>query len=771
MNLFRFFLIFGIFITLFLKNYSQIKVEDWRDHFSYKNAKVIADADLRVYVATELALFVFEKEDGSVTKLSKVNGLSDAEIQTIAYNKQNETLIIVYKNSNIDILKDNVIYNLSEIKRKQISFNKSINKISFINNTAYLSCGFGIVLLNTDKLEFSDSYIIGENASYLNINDVNTDGIYLYAATDIGLFRAELNNNLSDYRNWNLNPEIPNPDFKYNLLCAFNGMLFANQINPSDQNDTLYVLKNNEWKITEQETNDLKSITATETYIAFASKSNLKIYDKNMNFQKEINWYSFSQDDLSTYTAISYAIYDDNQHYFIADNRFGLVHDNFSYIQYTYPNGPYDNNTAHSSYHKGKIITTNGNNKSTAWLDPVYNIFENETWKTISISPDTARNFWASAINPLAQNQFFIGSWGYGIFEFENEQFKSNYNHLNSSLQTIDGYDYGYIRISDLCFDYDNNLWVSNQQVAAPVSVKTPDGTWKSFNFNGLISNLSPDKIIVTKNNHKWIILTESKGILVFDDNHTPTDTSDDTYKIIKPTADNGEVFPNVTAIEEDRDGQIWIGTDSGVFTYYNPDNVFSNDFFADRVQLTSYGNDTTEQYLINTDIVTCIKTDGADRKWIGTRSSGVFLISDNGKEEIRNFNRYNSPLISDNINDITINQETGEVFFLTDKGIVSFRSDATEGAAEFSAVYVFPNPVRPDYSGKITISGLVTDVNVKITDISGQLVFETTALGGQAIWDGKTFNGRKVNTGVYLVFCTNTDGSQTFVTKFIFLH
>jgi hypothetical protein len=174
---------------------------------------------------------------------------------------------------------------------------------------------------------------------------------------------------------------------------------------------------------------------------------------------------------------------------------------------------------------------------------------------------------------------------------------------------------------------------------------------------------------------------------------------------------------------------------------------------------------------LLSTEKINDIAVDGGNRKWIATEKSGVFLVSDDGKKEIRHFTEENSPLFSNNVLTLAVNDLTGEVFFGTDKGIVSYRGEATEATDDFGKVYVFPNPVREDFEGDITVTGLARDANVKFTDISGNLVYETTALGGQAVWDGRNFRGERVHTGVYLVFCTNRDGSRTRVTKLLFIH
>lgn len=759
------------FILFFFNSQSQIAVGTWRDHFSYKKTTCLADAGNKIYVAGENAVFSYDKTEGTIEKLNKVAGFSDAEIQTLAYNKANDVLMIVYKNSNIDILKNNVIYNLSEIKRKLISTDKTVYHITFIGNTAYLSCGFGIVLIDTDKLEFEDTYFIGQNASYIKVNDIAYDGIYLYAATDEGLYYADFSNsNLADYRNWNLVPDIPNNNFKYNFVYLFNNYLFANQINTTTENDTLYIKRNNTWQLFEEETDNIRSISSNENKIIFTTKSYAKIYNTSLNLERTFDLYKFF--GFNGEPKMNFAVLDENNNVLVADNRIGLVYEKNGTAIYTYPNGTYNNYTAKAFTFNNTLITTDGNNHAKGWYQPTYNIFKNEEWKSYHISSDTARNFFSIAVNPKNNNNIFFGSWGYGIYEFLNDEWTGSYNQLNSTLQAIPGYSYGFIRINGMVFDNNNNLWITNEGVGEPISVKTENNQWESFNFNGSITNDYPTDIYITDNNLKWTELGKSNGILVFDDNNTPLIKSDDRYKIIKPATNEGEIISSdVTAFSQDKDGNIWMGTGEGIVIFYNADNAFEDNFYADRVQITSYGKDTSEQYLLSTDIITDIETDGGNRKWIATQNSGAFLVSENGKNEIYHFDKYNSPLISNSINDIAIIPETGEVFFLTDKGIMSYRAEATEAKETFGNVYVFPNPVRPEYDGKITITGLAANVNVKITDISGSLIYETKALGGQAIWNGKTFDGRKANTGVYLIFCSNDDGSETFVSKLLIIN
>jgi hypothetical protein len=223
----------------------------------------------------------------------------------------------------------------------------------------------------------------------------------------------------------------------------------------------------------------------------------------------------------------------------------------------------------------------------------------------------------------------------------------------------------------------------------------------------------------------------------------------------------------NVSGIVKDKNGFIWIGTDDGIAVIQCPQNVFSSQGCDAVLPVVTQGG--FNQYLFKGEQVQSIAVDGADRKWVATKN-GAFLISREGDKVIYRFTETNSPLLSNDVRGVTIDGRTGEVFFATVNGICSFRSTATEGGETNSNVLVFPHPVPPGYSGTIAIRGLVNNALVKITELDGRLVYQARASGGQAVWDGRDYKGRRIAAGVYLVLISEEGRKENFATKIVFI-
>ena len=770
-------ILFILLLFLAKLNFSQIGIGQWRDHLPYKNGISIAELGSKIYCATPYSLFYFQKTDNSIEKLSKVNGLSDVGISKIVVDPSSNTLIIAYKNTNVDLIKENKIINISDIKRKQILGNKTIHNIFIHDNLAYLSCGFGIVVLDFIREEIKDTYYIGPNGTYLNIYDLAISDGNFYAATESGIYMAPINApNLADFASWNQLTNIPQFFSKFNLVESFAGKVIINKVNPEYNDDVLYFNDGNNWQVMVQDDqSDILDLVAEENKLLIARNMDVLIYNQQLGFESKI--WSPNQKNIFPKSALL----DVDQQLWIADDKYALMKvssDGWS-AEYIGLDGP-DFKDVFSMKTAGNDLWVASGGRSSVWA-PLFkregiSSFIDESWNSYNcLSEDcehqelnNIQDMLSLAINPFNKKQVFVGTWQSGLLEFNDGVLAEIYNTDNSSLGRWNA-DPSRVLVSDLTFDKSGNLWVANSGANDLLSVKTIDGNWQSFNMGSAYSGIDIGNILVDSYNQKWITLRKSHSLLVFNDNNTITNISDDEVKILNANSGSGNIFASeIVCMLEDLNGEIWLGTNEGIGQIYTPENVFNGgNFDARRIKVEW---DDYVQYLLETERITCMAIDGANRKWVGTENSGVFFLSEDGGTQISHFTETNSPLLSNNILALAINAD-GEVFFGTDKGIVSYRSDASEVSENNGEIYSFPNPVREDYTGPITIKNIPYEAVVKITDLSGDLVFETRSLGGQAIWDGKTLNGQRVNTGVYLVFVSNRDGSITMTTKILFIN
>ena len=763
---------FLIFLTL---NAQEMGIGQWRDHLPWSYSISVTEAGNIIYCATPHGIIVYDKDENSVGRLTKINGLSDIGISNISYSNAYQTLVIAYSNTNIDLIMDNTIINIPDIKRKQILGNKTINKITLRNEFAYLACGFGIVVLDILKQEIHDTYYIGPDGNKINVLDITFNDTSIFAATESGIYYAPVNDpNLSNFNVWNKIQSI-NPNVEYKLIHYFNGNLFVNKNSTSATSvDTILVFDGNQWSRFDVEVattvNNFKSCYGrlVITYNYF-----VKVFDENLNMLYKIWTYGSSS------VAANDAIVDNRNDAYIADRYLGLVRtwsEGWN-SQIICPAGPGTIDIFDISMGGGHLWMVSGGYNSSwgnIWKSAIVYSFIDEVWTTYGYwnvsQMDTIRDMVSVAVDPANENHVFAGSWFRGLLEFLNNEMINLYSIDNSSLRPNIFEGNGTVKIGGLYFDSDNNLWATNSGAEHILSRRTPGGAWQSYDLGSMTSGKDVGKTIVDTYNQKWILTRHYQNnpyyMFVFNENNSVGNQS----KGLKSGEGNGNIpGNNVFSIAVDQDEEVWIGTDDGVAVFYNPENIFTGSNFDAQRPLVNF--DGYVQYLLEGESITAITIDGANRKWMGTDRAGIFLLSEDGTEQIYHFTEENSPLFSNQITDIAINNNTGEVFIGTSKGLIAYKGTATEGDESYGEVYAYPNPVPSGYSGYIGIKGLVKNAHVKITDITGNLIFETIAEGGQAIWNGRDFSGRKANSGVYLVFTSNEDGSETMVTKILFIN
>ncbi len=773
-----------LFILLILSQYSfsQLAMGKWRTHFAYNAIEQIAQSDNKIFAISEGSLFSIEKntecidnEDGCKEYYGKMSGLNDGIISRIGYDKVNKKLLIIYKNGNIDLMTNGGTINIPDLYNKQLSTIKEVNDIKFNGERAYLSCYFGIVVLNTKKNEIADSYFIGTNGSEIKILSTAIVGDTLFALTENALYTANVNEpNLVNYEYWSTLQNLPGSgDFK--KIDVFASKLIM------QRGDKIY-----SYTATDGWQNNLSNISATNfsisngKMIVYASTTALHIIDETLSSKLIENIGEVLDAEYDT----------ENNLYWLAGNTKGVLaitETNTTAPKIFKPLGPAVNSPWSMTFAGEKLFVVPGGRWSSQYMRRgEVMIFENEKWT--NINTDTIRNitqnnvtdFMNVAVDKSDNTHFFVTSYGTGLYEFKNNKFLNWHNHLNSTLETVvPANATNYIRLDGAIFDKDGNLFLANIGVAAGIKLLTKNGEWKQLIYPESNKPGFTNILINNQNqNQKWVnSIRYTPGIFVFDDNGTPENNDDDQYStflssFIDTDNEGAKISPsNIFCLAQDHAGVIWAGTEQGPLLFYNTSNVFDNGYTCSRIKIPRNDGTGSADYLLQSDKVKAIAIDGANRKWIGTESSGAYLMSENGQETIKHFTTLNSPLLSNDILSIAINSISGEVFFGTSNGLVSYQGDAIDANEEFKNVHAYPNPVREDFNGIISITGLLKDTQVKITDLNGNLICQTISNGGIATWDGKNTNGKKVNTGIYLVICANEDGTQSTVTKIMVIN
>jgi hypothetical protein len=747
----------------FTQVYGQSKVAlgGWQVHVPYQQAKAVAYAGDCIYVAAENGLFYYDKEFNTTETITKAGGLREQQISAIGYDAATNTLVIAYANTQIDLLHGNTLYNISDVSRKAIAGEKRINHIFIHNKLAYLSSTFGVVVLDLQKQEVKASYSnLAPGGGEVSVQSTAILRDSIYIATNLGLLAAQQNGtNLQDFRNWSaLNNGLPAADAA-TALAVFHNRLYA-----ATFSDSLYTLGNGSWHPTSiVPGTTIYNVSATEAYMAVATAAGITLVDqqgKSTHLAHQL--LGQARDAVVGVDGLVWA----------ADRANGLVRLNITGTDAAAfaPNGPYSNNSFRVYAHGGKVYIPSGGydqNYTEAGIRDGFSVYENGRWSSFNqfLYPDPqqyvpARDLVAAIYNPVT-DRMYLGSYGNGLLVWGGLGDALLYNNTNSTLlSSLSPEDRQAIYVTDMAVDAEGNVWVvnRNQLTSAPgLHMLQPDGAWKSFVLPGVADGSNLEHILIDDVGQKWLSVARRRntgsGLMVFDDagnkvRHLSTGEG-------KGGLPDGAVY----SMAKDLNGDIWVGTGSGVGVYYNPAFLFETQPYDAHLPIID------RRPLLNGQVVRAIAVDGAHRKWMGT-DNGLWLFSPDGDELLHHFTTRNSPLPSDKVLSVAVEHQTGEVFVATEAGVASYRAGATitEGKPECAVVY--PNPVRRDYTGLIGVSGLPNNADVRITDISGTLVYKTRATGGTLAWDARDYNGKRVKAGVYLVLSSDAEGSQTCISK-----
>ncbi|MFN8116799.1 MAG: two-component regulator propeller domain-containing protein [Bacteroidia bacterium] len=770
----------NIFLLFFLiigfSSFSQVKIGEWRDHLSYKYANSVTKVGSVVYASNGSGLLKYNEDDNSVEKLTKINGLSDVGVKLLRKNESNNVVLVVYENTNIDIItSDERIINFSDIKRKIIQGKKTINEVYCSGNLAYISCGFGIIVYDTEKNEVKDTYYLGNGISNLEIYQVTKNDTAIFAATPIGVFYGTIGKNLSNYQNW-LPVNSGLASGPYNSVVNFNGKIITSYSEKLKSNislkDTLYELTNTGWTkysinpyFIGNEIRKMYSDSKNSKLFIIDQYGNLAQFDTNGQRTNYISNYGFDDAEINDG-------YYDNTKYWVADNRYGLIKSfgTFSINERIGINGPDNNSVNDLDIKDGKLTVAPVNLGET--FDSQYlmykpNIYEDGEWRKINV-PDSIRDLNAVSIDPNNKDHVAYACMSYGILDTKSDQIQNVFTYGNTPLIGYNGTSD--IRITGINYDKNSNLWASITLGKKCVAVRKTNGNWTLLDFEQFVVQPTVSKIIFDKQDQAWIVLPRNTGLMIYKDVNGLSQPNPSNTKFLSTAVGNGHLpSMDIHSICEDKDGHIWVGTAKGITVFYNPENVFTNSNWDSQQILIE--QDGHVQILLENDVITALAVDGVNRKWVGTESSGVYCFSSDGQQEIYHFTADNSPLYSNLIRDIATDETTGDVFIGTDKGIQSFRTPIIKGFDDYTKVHAFPNPVRPGFSGSVCITGLIDESDVKITDVSGNVIWTTKSQGGQVIWNLKSLNGTRAANGVYMIYCSSANGDKSATAKLLIVN
>ena len=766
--------VFIFFLISNLLMFSQVDYSDsWEDFYSYNNVKDFVKVDNVIYALTDNAVFTFNENTSEIEKFSSIQGLSGETTSSIYYNSTFKRLVIGYENGLVEVIdEDGAITISSDIVNFNQSGQKSINHISESGNTLYLSTPFAIVEYNIERLEFGDTFFIGSGSTSLKINQTLIVDDIIYAVTEDGIFTADVTSDLLiDFNNWN--QQLNRTDFS--KITFFNDKFYV------AEGSRLYELDNGTLTLIEDFFEIISGLNATENHLAVSLVNNAVILDTTNN-----RFTVFSTTPNFNFT-LSKVIFENNTVY-LATKEFGILKTtsvSSNEYQEIHPEGPLENGVFAIEVNNNNLWVVYGG--YSAFYGPLFfrkgfSHFNGENWINSKYDidfPVTDLNH--IAIDPNAENRVYISSMGDtgdinsvstgGLMVVENDEIKTFYNHLNSGLEDLEPTlpNRVTVRITATKFDRQGNLWVANINTGDELKKLSPSGQWSSFDISSLqtIFAFGLSEITIDNNNTVWIG-TRRNGVYAFNENGN-------RKRALIATPNLGNLpETDVLTVAVDKSNRIWLGTRNGMVVFRNASTVFDAEVLnAQPVIIEENG---VGERLLGDQRINTIFVDGADNKWFGTDNGGALYTNPSGQTTLANFSKSNSPLPSNRILKIRVDDANGKVYFATDNGIVAYNSNVSPFGESLGEVYAYPNPALKNHE-TITIDGrngtnLPKGTNVKILNVAGNLVYETNVVegqqlqGGKVIWDKKNLAGRSVASGVYIVLLTNNDGSETATTK-----
>jgi len=758
------FFLFGTVFSLSAQDFS----DEWTGFFSYNNITDVARGDDRIFAAAENAVFVYNLVDQSITTISTINGLSGETISSIYFSTNFNTLFIGYENGLMDVLVDDnpdVLTVVDIFNRQSIPpTEKRINHFLEFNGFVYISTGFGISLFNLTDLEFDDTYFIGDNGSRLNVVQMAILGEFIYAATtNFGIRRAIAeNDNLIDFANWtNVRPG------NYDGIVSFNDVLFAATV--GGQN-LIRSTDGVNWPFFTSLGDRAISLDSNEQFFTTTLEENVLIFDSNENEIASIGAQGTFVNDYTDAVIIDQLLFIGT----LGSGVLQLPFSNQNQITQLLPDGPLSNNSFYIEAIENELWNVFGEytvayNPFPLTREGVSHFVVDEGWVNIPFEDlFDATDLVNIAINPQNTNQVFISSFHSGLLEINDNVPTNLFDETNSTLEELIEVIGGTmsivpeeVRVNGLVYDTQGDLYINNSTTPNGLHIMTQGGQFSAISLQDAVpeffsTNGLDDMVIANDGN--IFIGTSNRGIVGYNPNSGAQAQISDSEAPDTPAVDD------IRALAIDDNGTLWIGTRRGLRVLFSPSSIFTDQ--PSSLEPIIILENNIPQELLNDQAITDILVDGSNNKWVATVNSGVFLFSPNGQETFFQFNENNSPLPTNNVQDMALDPVTGVVYFATNQGLVSFNGPITAPAENLENVIVYPNPVRPSFDGLVTIEGLTDNTNVKITDIVGNLVHEENTTAGNITWDTTAFGRHRVASGVYLILITGPNAEETQIKK-----
>ena len=657
-----------LLLTLIIATAARAAIGDWRIHMAYSEPQQIERVGEQLFVRASNSLYLYNKTDQSLQTFDKTTGLNDVTITNIGWNQTAKRLVIVYDNSNIDLLDlQGNVTNISDLYNKTMTDDKTINDITMSGPYAYLATNFGGIKLDVSKAEISESYILE-----IQVTTIGIDNAFIYARTAQNqTYKAQLSSNLIDKSSWTQTNSFPQDIF---------------------------------------------------------TKDN-SAYEQNISLVKTLQ-----------------------------------------------PGGPRYNYFGFMKLIDGNLYTCNGPDFDKIQQACIQVYGQDNEWLVYpsdGISEKTGQKYENLICLDVKDNKLFAGGRN-GLYEFSNSTFTKFHNHRNSPIEPFKTGEYEYELTTGVLFDNSGNLWVTNSQAPSQSLLRLmANGDWKSHDKKEKQEN----KYDTSSLGKMMNLMFDSRGLLWFVNNNWQkpavicydTENDDVIHAITSFVNQDGTSITTygIQSIAEDNEHNIWIGSDNGLLVIRSQ-NIGNVNPQIEQIKVPRNDGSNLADYLLANTSITAIAIDGGNRKWIGTKDGGVFLISSDNMTQLKNLNTSNSKILSDNILSLAINNATGELFIGTDKGLCSYTTEATLPSEEMNSdnVYAYPNPVTPDYTGEIMIVGLSNNADVKILSSNGSLIAEGRSTGGSFLWNGKDKNGNRVASGIYMVASATSEGKKGTVCK-----